>query len=100
VAAAIRIEDALPANALADARALLLEYQADLGVDLCFQEGRTLVDRVLEEAARARYQRVVLDTLPSMTSAQALYRSLGFAAIAAYCHNPVCGTRYFALSLQ
>jgi ribosomal protein S18 acetylase RimI-like enzyme len=35
-----------------------------------------------------------------MTEAQTLYRSMGFVEIAAYCHNPIAGTRYMALNLH
>jgi ribosomal protein S18 acetylase RimI-like enzyme len=38
--------------------------------------------------------------MPTMSEAQALYRSLGFVEIPAYCHNPIAGSRYMALSLD
>ena len=61
--------------------------------------GRLLATRLIDEARRAGYRRMLLDTLPMMTGAQALYRSLGFTEIAAYCNNPIAGTLYMALEL-
>jgi ribosomal protein S18 acetylase RimI-like enzyme len=61
--------------------------------------GRLLATRLIDEARRAGYGRMLLDTLPTMTGAQALYRSIGFTEIAAYCNNPIAGTLYMALRL-
>jgi putative acetyltransferase len=61
--------------------------------------GRLLVARVLDEARSIGYRRIVLDTLPSMTRAQAMYVALGFEEIPPYRPNPVPGTRYMGRSL-
>jgi putative acetyltransferase len=62
--------------------------------------GRLLTQALIKEARLAGYSRVLLDTLSSMTEAQTLYRSMGFVEIAAYCHNPIAGTRYMGLNLD
>jgi ribosomal protein S18 acetylase RimI-like enzyme len=151
------IHEALSATDIAQVRELFLEYQAALGVDLCFQGfadevaslpgkyarpagrlllasdesatvgvvalrplsggdcemkrlyvrasgrgaglGRRLTRDLIKEARLQGYRRVLLDTLPTMSEAQTLYRSLGFVEIAAYCENPIEGTRYMALIL-
>lgn len=61
--------------------------------------GRQLAQRVCAEARSAGYARICLDTLPSMASAQALYRSLGFVPIEPYVFNPIAGTQFLALDL-
>lgn len=62
--------------------------------------GRLLVTTVLAEAHAAGYRRVLLDTLPSMSEAIVLYRSLGFTDVGPYCHNPISGALYLALELR
>jgi putative acetyltransferase len=62
--------------------------------------GRTLAEQVIREAKRLGYQAIRLDTIPTvMGSAVALYRSLGFRDIPAYCFNPVPGALFLELRL-
>lgn len=61
--------------------------------------GRHLVKGAIDAAIRIGYTRLVLDTLPSMMEAQALYVSLGFAPVPPYRFNPVPGTSFLELRL-
>jgi ribosomal protein S18 acetylase RimI-like enzyme len=51
-----------------------------------------LVEVLVEVAERIGYREMMLDTLPSMAGAQALYRRLGFEVIEPYYETPVVGT--------
>ena len=51
--------------------------------------GRKLVEAVLQSAKSAGYNRVCLDTLPSMPEAIGLYRSFGFTEIDPYYTTPL-----------
>ena len=61
--------------------------------------GRALATSLIAAAKTAGYSSVVLDTLPSMSQAHALYRSLGFVEMEPYRFNPVAGTRFLKLDL-
>ena len=61
--------------------------------------GLALAQAVLGEARRLGYRRVRLDTVPGMEAAQAIYRSLGFRAIAPYRENPVQGAAFLEIEL-
>jgi len=57
--------------------------------------GRRLAAKALEFAQQRGVQRVILDTLPGMTAAISLYRTMGFRAVPAYWANPVESALYF-----
>jgi putative acetyltransferase len=62
--------------------------------------GRTLAERIIDEARNLGYKTMRLDTIPTMAAAVALYRSLGFRDISAYCFNPIAGALFMELRLQ
>jgi GNAT superfamily N-acetyltransferase len=61
--------------------------------------GRLLVEELVRDARSQGFRRMVLDTLPSMRPAQALYSSVGFQPIPAYYDNPLPGVIFMALDL-
>ena len=62
--------------------------------------GRMLVEAVIEEAKKLGYDKLRLDTLPTMQAAQRLYESFGFQDIEPYIYHPMEGTRYMELQLN
>lgn len=61
--------------------------------------GLCLVRSVISQARDVGYHWLVLDTLPSMSEAQAMYERLGFVDIPPYTHNPIAGSRFMGLDL-
>jgi putative acetyltransferase len=61
--------------------------------------GRRLAAAIVADARQKGYRAMLLDTVPSMTTAIALYRSLGFVEVPAYRYNPVPGAVYFRAQL-
>jgi putative acetyltransferase len=61
--------------------------------------GRALAEAAIGRARALGCRRVLLDTLPSMSRAQALYAELGFGETLPYNDNPVEGVRFMALDL-
>src|SRR5262245_51014792 len=62
--------------------------------------GRALAEAAIRTARAAGCRRIVLDTLPKMAEAQALYRALGFRKIATYLPVPTPGAICMELSLS
>ena len=62
--------------------------------------GRTLAKLVITAAREQRYRRLVLDTLPKMREAIALYQSLGFVERGPYSDEPTPGAIFFELTLS
>ena len=62
--------------------------------------GRALAEAAITLAREAGCARIVLDTLPKMREAQALYQALGFRRIGPYLPVPTPGAICFELSLS
>jgi GNAT superfamily N-acetyltransferase len=61
--------------------------------------GLVLARQAIAWATQAGYERMLLDTLPAMATAQRLYERLGFREVDPYRFNPVPGTRFMELTL-
>ena len=62
--------------------------------------GRALAEAIVEKARRIGYREMRLDTLPSLATAIALYKQMGFVAIPPYYDTPIKGTLFFSLRLS
>ena len=62
--------------------------------------GRSIAEALLDEARRAGYSSVLLDTLDEMEAARELYASLGFFEIPPYYFNPNAGAHYLKVDLE
>jgi len=65
-----------------------------------FKIGKKLLELAIDIAKNLGYKRIRLDTLPTMTKAQSLYRSFGFYEIDAYRFNPVEETIFMEKKLD
>lgn len=65
-----------------------------------FGLGRLLAQALMDEARRAGYSVLLLDTLDDMESARELYSSLGFEEIPPYYYNPIPGAHYLKVDLR
>jgi ribosomal protein S18 acetylase RimI-like enzyme len=61
--------------------------------------GRQIALALISEAKSLGYTHMLLDTLPTMQTAQSLYKSLGFVATEPYRFNPIAGTSFLKLEL-
>ena len=64
-----------------------------------FGLGRSLAQALIDEARRAGYSVLLLDTLDDMEAARGLYESLGFEEIPPYYFNPLPGAHYLKVDL-
>ena len=62
--------------------------------------GRALVSAVIAEATRIGYREIMLDSLPKLEQATALYQRMGFRPIPPYYDTPVIATLFFSKRLE
>jgi putative acetyltransferase len=65
-----------------------------------FGLGRLVAEALVDEARRAGYSVMLLDTLDEMECARGLYAMLGFVEIPPYYFNPIAGAHYLKLDLS
>ncbi len=61
--------------------------------------GRKLTEAIIDAARRKGYRMLRLDTLPQLTTAIAMYRTMGFRKIDKYNDNPIPGVHFLELTL-
>jgi ribosomal protein S18 acetylase RimI-like enzyme len=62
--------------------------------------GKILVAALIAEARLTGYEKMVLDTLPSMQQAHRLYKRFGFRETPSYHAKPIPGALFFELALR
>ena len=62
--------------------------------------GLELANTIIDQARTVGYERMRLDTIPSMKPAITLYESLGFKIIKPYRYNPIEGAQFMELILR
>lgn len=65
-----------------------------------FGLGRVMAQALLDDARRAGYSTMLLDTLDDMEAARGLYSTLGFHDIPPYYYNPIPGAHYLKADLD
>jgi len=65
-----------------------------------FGLGRIIAQALLDDARRAGYSTMLLDTLDDMEAARELYATLGFHEIPPYYFNPIPGAHYLKADLD
>jgi putative acetyltransferase len=62
--------------------------------------GRLIAQALMDQALRAGYSVMLLDTLDDMEAARGLYAQLGFEEIPPYYFNPIPGAHYLKAELE
>lgn len=62
--------------------------------------GRLMAQALMDQALRAGYSVMLLDTLDDMEAARTLYTALGFEEIPPYYFNPIPGAHYLKAQLE
>ena len=62
--------------------------------------GRLIAQALMDQALRAGYSVMLLDTLDDMEAARGLYVALGFEEIPPYYFNPIAGAHYLKAQLE